>query len=409
MKYIFCSSVFNMEDYQHLSEKSKVPLSLADHNLNRNLILGLDEATGTPVTLVNNTPIPNYPNYPKIIFKKKSWQHTEGGCDIHCGFINLPLIKHLSRAITTYRGIKKAVKAAGDEPVLLLTYDLHLGACLAIRRAKRAFPNLRTFLFMPDVPNVVLQASTGGNVTRSSKVRAGIKMKFISQFDSYGFIAAALADVVDTTNKPYTVIEGIYNNHQPPLAAPTTDKKIIFYSGQLNPAYGMENLLEAFVKLYPEHPDHELWLCGSGRLSERIKELEKQCPGIRYYGYVDGNRVRQLQAEATVLINPRQNTDAFTKFSFPSKTMEYLASGKPVIGYKLDGIPAEYDPYIQYVADNSIEALQDKLLEICSLPECERHAIGHRSRAFILENKNPKAMCRRITALWEQPERSDGQ
>ena len=214
MKYIFCSSVFNMADYPHLCEKSKVPLSLADHNLNRNLILGLDEATGTPVTLVNNTPIPNYPNYPKIIFKKQSWQHTEGSQDINCGFINLPVVKHLSRAITTFRGIKKAVKAAGNEPVLLLTYDLHLGACLAIRRAKRAFPNLRTFLFMPDVPNVVLQASTGGSITRSAKLRAAIKMKFISQFDSYGFIAKALADVVDTTNKPYTVIEGIYNNHQ---------------------------------------------------------------------------------------------------------------------------------------------------------------------------------------------------
>lgn len=408
MKYIFCSSVFNMADYPHLCEKSKVPLSLADHNLNRNLILGLVEATGTPVTLVNNTPIPNYPNYPKIIFKKQSWQHTEGSQDINCGFINLPVVKHLSRAITTFRGIKKAVKAAGNEPVLLLTYDLHLGACLAIRRAKRTFPNLRTFLFMPDVPNVVLQASTGGSITRSAKLRAAIKMKFISQFDSYGFIAKALADVVDTTNKPYTVIEGIYNNHQPPLAAPTTDKKVIFYSGQLNPAYGMENLLEAFVKLYQDHPDHELWLCGSGRLTDKIRELEKQCPGIRYFGYVDGNRVRQLQAEATVLINPRQNTDAFTKFSFPSKTMEYLASGKPVIGYKLDGIPAEYDPYIQYVADNSIEALLDKLLEICDLPETERNAIGQRSRAFILENKNPKAMCRRITALWES-ERSDGQ
>ena len=408
MKYIFCSSVFNMADYPHLCEKSKVPLSLADHNLNRNLILGLDEATGTPVTLVNNTPIPNYPNYPKIIFKKQSWQHTEGSQDINCGFINLPVVKHLSRAITTFRGIKKAVKAAGNEPVLLLTYDLHLGACLAIRRAKRTFPNLRTFLFMPDVPNVVLQASTGGSITRSAKLRAAIKMKFISQFDSYGFIAKALADVVDTTNKPYTVIEGIYNNHQPPLAAPTTDKKVIFYSGQLNPAYGMENLLEAFVKLYQDHPDHELWLCGSGRLTDKIRELEKQCPGIRYFGYVDGNRVRQLQAEATVLINPRQNTDAFTKFSFPSKTMEYLASGKPVIGYKLDGIPAEYDPYIQYVAGNSIEALLDKLLEICDLPETERNAIGQRSRAFILENKNPKAMCRRITALWES-ERSDGQ
>ena len=68
MKYIFCSSVFHMDDYGHLCAKSKVPLSLADHNLNSNLILGLDEAPGTPVTLVHNTPIPNYPNFPKIFF-----------------------------------------------------------------------------------------------------------------------------------------------------------------------------------------------------------------------------------------------------------------------------------------------------------------------------------------------------
>lgn len=408
MKYIFCSSVFNMEHYGHLCAKSKVPLSLADHNLNSNLILGLDEATGTPVTLINNTPIPNYPNYPKIFFKKQSWQHTPGSTDINCGFINLPAIKHLSRAVTTYQGIKKAVKAAGNEPVLLLTYDIHLGACLAIRRAKRKFRNVRTFLFMPDVPNVVLTASTGGNITRAAKLRAAIKMKFISQFDSYGFIAAALADVVDITRKPYAVIEGIYNNHQPPLAEPTTDKKIIFYSGQLNPAYGMENLLDAFQELYKTHPDHELWICGSGKLAEKIRQLEKACPGIRYFGYVDGTRVRQLQAEATVLINPRQNTDAFTKFSFPSKTMEYLASGKPVIGYKLDGIPSEYDPYINYVPDNSQKALQDTLLEICSLPEAARKAMGQQARVFILEKKNPKAMCQRIVALWETQERSNG-
>ena len=407
MKYIFCSSVFHMADYPHLCEKSKVPLSLADHNLNSNLILGLDEATGTPVTLVNNVPIPNYPNYPKIFFKKQLWQHTDGGKDINCGFINLPGIKHLSRAFTTFFGIRKAVKAAGDEPVLLLTYDLHLGACLAIKLAKWVFPKVRTCLFMPDVPNVVLAASTGGQVTWKARLRAGVKMTFIRQFDSYAFITQAIKDVVDTQNKPYTVLEGIYNNHQPPLAEPTTEKKIIFYSGQLNPAYGMENLLEAFVDLYSTHPDHQLWLCGSGKLSQHIEKLQAQCPGIRYFGYVDGNRVRQLQAEATVLINPRQNTDAFTKFSFPSKTMEYLASGRPVIGYKLDGIPAEYDPYIQYVADNTLEALEAKLLEICSLPKAQRDEMGQKSRAFILEQKNPKAMCQRIVNMWYQGNRKE--
>ena len=401
MKYVFCSSVYKMADYPHLAEKSKVPLSLADHNLNRNVILGLDEATGTPVTLINNVPIPNYPNYPKIFFSKQRWRHIQGARDCNCGFINLPVLKHLSRAVTTYREIKKTVQGS-EEPVLLLTYDLHLGACLAIRRARKKFSNLRTCVFMPDVPNVVLQASTGGKVTASAKLRAAIKMRFIKQFDSYVFITKHLQDVVDVSGKPFAVVEGIYNNHQPPLDAPTTDKRVIFYSGQLNPAYGMENLLDAFVQLYKDHPDHQLWLCGSGRLAEKIQALEKECPGIRYYGYVDGQRVRQLQAEATVLINPRQNTDAFTKFSFPSKTMEYLASGRPVIGYKLDGIPEEYDPYIQYVADNSLQALQEKLLEVCALPAEKRRQIGENAREFILTKKNPKVMCARIVDMWAE-------
>ena len=137
MKYIFCSSIYNMEDYAHLSSKSKIPLSLADHNLNRNIILGLDEATGTPVTLVNNVQIPSYPKYPKISFKKQHWSHTKGAQDINCGFLNLPVLKHISRAITTYSGIKKAVKAAGNEDVCILTYDVRLGIATAMKWAKR--------------------------------------------------------------------------------------------------------------------------------------------------------------------------------------------------------------------------------------------------------------------------------
>lgn len=399
MKYIFCSSIYDMDDYEKLSSKSKIPLSLADHNLNRNIILGLDEATGVPVQLVNNVQIPSYPTYPRIFFGKKSWEHTPGAEDIHCGFINLPVLKHISRAITTFSAIKKAVKAAPGEDVCLLTYDVRLGIALAMGRAKRRFPHIRTCIVMPDVPTEVLAASTGGKISFKAKMWAKVKMRFIRGFDSYVFVAEPMKEVVDVTKKPYTVVEGIYNNHQPPLAEPTTDKKIIFYSGQLNPAYGMENLLEAFVNLYPDHPDYELWLCGNGRLVPKIKEMAEKCPGIQFYGYVSGERVRQLQAEATVLVNPRQNVGGLTRFSFPSKTMEYLASGRPVLGYRLDGIPREYDGYIQYVEDNSVQALELKLVEICSLSAEERKKIGEKSRQFILKNKNPKTQCTKIVSI----------
>lgn len=413
MKYIFCSSIYDMQDYEKLTSKCKIPLSLADHNLNRNIILGLDEATGEPVTLINNVQIPSYPSYPRIFFRKKKWSHTPGAKDIHCGFINLPVLKHISRFHTTYREIKKAVSTQGTvlcvdgqhtepSPVLLLTYDVRLGIALAMNRAKRKFPHIRTCIVMPDVPTEVLAASTGGKISFKAKMWAKVKMRFIRRFDSYVFVAEPMKEVVDVSKKPYTVVEGIYNNHQPPLAEPTTDKKVIFYSGQLNPAYGMENLLEAFINLYEDHKDMQLWLCGNGRLVPKIRELAEACPGIQFFGYVSGERVRQLQAEATVLVNPRQNVGGLTRFSFPSKTMEYLASGRPVLGYRLDGIPREYDDYIQYVEDNSIKALQDKLLEICSLSAEKRREIGEKSRKFILENKNPKKQCAKIVTMLEQ-------
>lgn len=399
MKYIFCSSVYNMDDYEHLSSKSKIPLSLADHNLNRNIILGLDENLDSPVTLVNNVQIPSYPKYPKIIFRKQPWSHTEGATDTNCGFINLPVLKHISRAITTFSGIKKAAKAADGEGICLMTYDVRLGIAIAIRMAKRFVRGVQTCIVMPDVPTEVLAASTGGKITLKAKLWARVKMRFIRQFDSYVFVTQSMSEVVDVSQKPYTVVEGIYNNHQPPLAEPTTDQKIIFYSGQLNPAYGMENLLEAFADLHKTHPDHQLWLCGNGRLVPKIQEMAASCPGIRYFGYVNGKRVRELQADATVLINPRQNVGGLTKFSFPSKTMEYLASGRPVIGYQLDGIPADYDKYIRYVEDNSVEALKQMLLEICSLPSEKRKAMGEEARTFILQHKNPKMQCAKITEM----------
>ena len=388
-----------MADYDELVKKSTVSLSLADHNLNYNIILGLDEATGRPVTLVNNVQIPSYSKFPKILFRRQPWSHAENAKDINCGFINLPVLKHISRAFTTFAGLKREIRAAESEPVCVMTYDLRVGICIAMRLAKWLFPQIHTCAVLPDIPNAVILASNGGDVTLNGKLRASVKMSFIKQFDSYVLLTEYMKSVAGIGEKPCVIVEGIYNNHQPPLAEKTTDKKVIFYSGQLNPAYGMENLLEAFQQIYAEDKSYELWICGGGGLAERISQLSKDCPGVKYYGYVSGSRVRELQAEASVLVNPRQNICLLTRYSFPSKTMEYLASGRPVIGYKLDGIPEEYDSYIQYVPDNSVETLRDKIMEVCSLSQGERTQIGQRARKFILEEKNPKAMCKRIIDL----------
>lgn len=402
MEILFCSSVYNMNDYGRLCQSSKVPLSLADHNLNYNIISGLDATQKSAVSLINNVQIPTYPVYPKMIFRKQMWSHAGGAKDQNCGFLNLPFVKHVSRFYTTFSALDEGIKKAGEKEVYVLTYDLHWGISKAVRKAKRKYPQIHICAILPDIPGEMLAASNSGNTRYTDKLRASFKMRFIQMFDSYVFLTEHMKNVVNISQKPYVVVEGIYNDQLPPLNPRKNKKNIIFYSGQLNPVYGLNNLLDAFIEIYREHKDYELWLCGSGSLEEKIRSLKQECPAIKYYGYVNSDMIRNLQAEASVLVNPRQNIGEFTKYSFPSKTMEYLASGRPVVGYHLDGIPQEYDPYIQYVDGSTVADLRDKLLEICSWSEERREEIGTKSREFIVTKKNPEKQAKRIIDMFQR-------
>ena len=157
------------------------------------------------------------------------------------------------------------------------------------------------------------------------------------------------------------------------------------------------NLVNAFSQI--EDPDYRLVICGIGDSEQAIKDAVKDDSRISFLGQLPRNEVIEWQKKATVLVNPRQNNEEFTKYSFPSKTMEYLSSGIPVVAYKLDGIPDEYDQYIQYVADDSIESLKKKLVEVCEMTREERQELGNIGRNFVLMKKNSTIQVRKICEM----------
>ena len=57
-----------------------------------------------------------------------------------------------------------------------------------------------------------------------------------------------------------------------------------------------------------------------------LKKLQKD-KRIIYWGVVEQKHVFEMQQQATLLVNPRKGHEEYTKYSFPSKTMEYMASG----------------------------------------------------------------------------------
>jgi glycosyltransferase involved in cell wall biosynthesis len=145
--------------------------------------------------------------------------------------------------------------------------------------------------------------------------------------------------------------------------------------------------------------NYRLQICGVGDSEEEIKKAVSRDSRIEFLGRLSREEVLRLQKNATVLVNPRQNNEEFTKYSFPSKNLEYLSSGIPMIAYKLDGIPNDYDRYICYVEDNSVEALSKKIIDVCELTQAQRHLYGYEARKYVMEHKNEIVQTKKIIQM----------
>ena len=109
---------------------------------------------------------------------------------------------------------------------------------------------------------------------------------------------------------------------------------------------------------------------------------------ITYYGTLRNSDVLVLQRSATVLINPRSGKHEFTRFSFPSKNLEYMTSGRPVVLCRMEGIPTEYFDHVYVVEGDTSTALHSALRHVLGLPEQELAAVGIRARDFVYSQKN---------------------
>jgi len=218
----------------------------------------------------------------------------------------------------------------------------------------------------------------------------------MKRVDNFVLLTEHMKVPLQVGNRPYTILEGICS------ASTTKDvrdagegkEKIILYTGTLHERFGIGDLIKAFMKI--PFKNFRLWVCGSGDQQEYVKRAEKEDERIKFWGYLTKQQISELQSMATVLVNPRKNNELYTKYSFPSKTVEYLSTGIPVVAYKLDGIPDEYDKYINYVNGDSIDDLTSVLISVCQLDVETRKEMGRKGADFVLREKNNVVQAKKV-------------
>lgn len=215
------------------------------------------------------------------------------------------------------------------------------------------------------------------------------------QFDFYIPLTESLNAFANVKEKPYCIVEGFADSLDTKISK--VHDNYIMYAGGVYERFGVKNLVDAFIKI--NNPNIELWIFGEGTYVSKIQEINKIYSNIKYKGCVSPEEVVKIEKKAKLLVNPRPTKEKYAKYSFPSKTMEYLLSGTPVCSTKLPGIPIEYYDYLYMFYDDNVNAIAQGLTSMLSCTDEQLNLIGKKGHDFVLKEKNNIVMAKKIISM----------
>lgn len=316
-------------------------------------------------------------------------------------FINISVLRHICIFLYSFfYTLKWGVKNKNDKAIIcdVLCVSACMGAVLASKLSR-----IRTVGVVTDIYNQIITNKSRGLRSKFAKLAGFINQKYVSSFSHYVLLTDAMNQLVNSKQCPYIVMEALCDSSltiNSPQKVSKDIPRVILYAGGLEEKYGLKMLVDAFNSL--GEVDAQLHIYGSGSYEEQLRLQAKNNKSIVYHGVRSNEDILDAEARATLLVNPRFSNEEFTKYSFPSKNMEYMASGTPLLTTKLPGIPTEYNEHVYYFDEESIAGYAKILKEILSLDEIQLVEKGQKAREFVLKYKNNRFQSKRILDLLER-------
>ncbi len=374
--------------YGEIFSGKKVAVLQPDQKYHGLLIKGLSKC-GEKVTCLSGLPINR--NVTKKLFIREK-DETEDGVFYHYyNTINFPVLRQLGIYLKARRSLKKFY-AHGEKTVILCDcLNIANSYGLVSAAKKRKIP---VVMIVTDLPEFM-----SGGTTRK------INEKLFALADGFIFLTEQMNAKVNKLNKPYIVLEGHSDSSIVPIERKNreeykTGKKTVIYAGSIVKLYGIKNLVEGFIKA--NIIDAELKIFGDGDYREELTETAKNHKNVLYMGIKSNGEIVDEEKKAALLVNPRPSDPEYTKYSFPSKNMEYMASATPVLTTVLPGMPKEYLDYVFTIKNETAEGIAEALKEVLSLSKEIRYDLGDKAAKFVKENKSNVIQAKKIKKFLEE-------
>lgn len=316
----------------------------------------------------------------------------------HVAVPNLPVAKQLWVAATVaLRAAQWRARTAGA-PLRILVADASYITALPGVLAALAGSDVRRTAIFADLYSYMGEVKDARESRPLPQRLAAAAIKRVYRhLDGFILLTEQMDAVVNPQGKPHMVMEGLadtaMNERTNDIAAKDTTRTVL-YAGALRREYGLGDLVEGFELL--DDPEARLVIYGSGEYVADLQAAAARDSRIDYRGTAPIADVVAAEEKAWLLVNPRPADKEFTQYSFPSKNMEYLASGTAVMTTPLPGMPAEYRDHVLLLEGTGPEAVRDALAGALAQGLPALHERGARGKEFVLTQKNNRAQARRI-------------
>lgn len=370
MHIIYAVTTCSDNVYRQLFSHVKIKPAFQSQKYHRLLIEGL--AANAKVDVVANPPVNRSVLEEKILHLP---EETEGGAHYtYIPAIRNPILKAIRVGFGTFHRTAKL----GDRNSAVIVDCLNRIPALAALLAAK-LTGKRCIGIVTDLPDML-----GG-----SKFSVGLANFVIRHCTGYVLLTEAMNEYLNKQGKPYVILEGhsdISMRDRIPSLEKKSSPRVCFYAGGVSRQYGLANLVEGFRMADVENA--QLQIYGPGDYVEELQEIAKEDRRIFYGGMLLNTQIVEEEQKATLLVNPRPTDEEYVKYSFPSKTMEYMASGTPVLTTVLPGMPKEYYPYVYLLEDETAEGIAAKLKQVLLQSDGALFEKGCAARSFVLDTRN---------------------
>lgn len=334
------------------------------------------------LSLISATPIATYPKEKTIYVKKERiaiYNTTEYS---KIPFINLFIIKHITQILSVYLALRRIPK--NRKNTVIMDYNPYMELSIPTLLYAKIY-QFKTVCIVADIPVTIPDSY---NFVRKllRRIEINCYYHFIAKYDA---LIVLNKNVITqfAAGKSYYLMDGGVSEDEIKeasiLPAEEHYNDQILYTGALEPYNGIRELIQGFLQV-----DRHLTLiiCGEGTLSSYVENEVEHCDRIIFKGKIPHAEATMLQRSCGLLISTRP-TDAFAlKLTFPSKLIEYMLSGTPILTTRLNGLGEIYEDKLFFCGQKPNE-IASGISNFYKLPIEMRYERAIRARTYVENEK----------------------